>query len=603
MSEVSSGIREPARRYGNLREPKLPGFGRLSAGASLFLVLAAVVLMVLCLVSLVAGLVWAVVALVVVTPAAFPRADGYGRYEAWWRARRFSAAQRAGRTRLMQGVAGATPDGECRLPGVAATVQLSSQVDAHGRQFGLVHWPAADAYAVVLACSPAGFAGVDQEVCEDQVGQWAHWLGQLNTLEELVGATVVVETTPDSGQRLDRAMRRGRLPEVAPFVDAVEEQIRAGHQVGAPTLTCRVTLTLSARVSDDEQLDRHAFDTGIRGTRGKRGRRGEPRVVVRGTAEMAEQIGDLLPAWTGSLAATGAGAGVRPCTAQEIVDATRVAFDPSVAQDVEEAQLAAAAAAARRERISATSPGVTVGEPADDPRAAAVAAGTGLVWSQVGPTFHAAHQDRYEHDLSVSRTWQMRNPPVGVFYAETMRTVIAPHRDIPRKRVTFLFRPESPLASAQAADADVRKALFKATQGRRAKAGAQVELEAAQQTARQEAQGSPLVRVGILVTVTATQEVGDTAGPSRPGGARAGSGGQDLGEKLRRASRAVRSSLAAQARIGLRIPVGSQDMAFLTGLPLGLVPQQLARATGAAAGSAGAAASTSTTSRTSGGAA
>lgn len=44
-------------------------------------------------------------------------------------------------------------------------------------------------------------------------------------------------------------------------------------------------------------------------------------------------------------------------------------------------------------------------------------------------------------------------------------------------------------------------------------------------------------------------------------------------DEMRRASRAIRSGLSGQARIKLRLPRGSQDLAFLMALPLGLVPQ------------------------------
>jgi len=500
---VSTDSNGEAIRYGNLREPKMPGIGRLSFGASVFLVLAAVILMLLCLINIVVGIVWAVFAVAVALPTAFPTKDGYGRYQVMWRRRQAKASVRSKKNTLRQGMFGAVPDGACHLPGVAASTALSSHEDIHGRPYGLVHWPHADLYSVVLQAAPAGFAGLDKGVRDNAVAHWAGWLGQLNTVEEIVGAAVVVETVPDSGHRLERAMDRGRADEVPAFADLVQEQIQDSSRVGSPTLTCRITLTLSARVEDGEA------------------------VMVRPEAEMAEQIGDLLPSWTSSLGTTGAGTSVRPCTAQDITDFTRVAFDPSVADDVEEAQLAAAAG-----------DGV----------------GTGLTWAEVGPIFHEVHAQTYAHESTLSRTWQMRYPPRGVFFAETLQRMLEPHKDIARKRVALLYRPETPEASANAADADVKKANFKATQGNRAKAAAAVELEAAQVTARQEAQGSPLVRVGMAVTVSAFDQ-----------------------EALRRASRAVKSGLAAQARIGLRVPVGSQDMAFLTGLPLGLVPQEISR--------------------------
>ena len=129
--------------------------------------------------------------------------------------------------------------------------------------------------------------------------------------------------------------------------------------------------------------------------------------------------------------------------------------------------------------------------------------------------------------------------------------MLAPHKDVPRKRVTILYRPETPAASAAAAEGDVTKALFKASQGR-TKAIAQVELEAAQQTARQEAQGAPLLRTAVLVTATCDDDA-----------------------SLRRAARAVKGALAAKARLVLRTPSGAQDTAFLMALPLGMVPQTI----------------------------
>lgn len=501
-SSVSSTDRtDDAIRYGNLRAPGLPGLGRLSFGASIFLVFAAVILMILGLVNIVAAGVWAVLAVAIAAPAAFPTKDSYGRYELLGRRWKATMLRRSGKAELEQGLTGRVPDGQCRLPGVAAATQLSSHVDMHGRPFALIHWPHGNLYSVVIACAPAGFAGLDRDVKDNMVAHWAAWIGQLNTVEEIVGAAVVVETVPDSGQRLDRAMDRGRAEDsaVPPFARLVEDQLRSTLRVGSPTTGCWLTLTLTARAMDSDQG------------------------AVRSREDMADQIGDLIPGWTSSLAQTGAGTATRACTAQEVVDFTRVAFDPSVANDVEEARLAAAAGDGD---------------------------GTGLVWEQAGPISHHLESETYLHESTFSRTWQMRTPPRGVFFAETLQAMLSPHRDIPRKRVTQLFRPETPETSATAADADVRKATFKATQGSRVKAGAKSELRSAEVTADQEAQGSPLVRVGMLITVS----TGDEA-------------------SLRRASRAVKSGLAAQARIGLRIPRGSQDMAFLTGLPLGLVPQ------------------------------
>lgn len=504
-------------QFGNLLSPKLPGFGSLSMPATLFLVVAAAVTMLLSIISIWAVMVWVAISLVVLVPSLVPTRDGYGRYELLWRRLSHSRASSAGETVLRQGLVGAVPDGACRLPGLGAATELTSHVDGWGRPFGLLHYPDADLYACVLSCSPSGFAGLDQETRDSQAAHWAAWMAGLSAVEEIVGMAVVVETVPDSGQRLERAMERGRVGDehLTDFARQVEEEIHVASQVGSPTLTARLTITLTARVEED--LEKGS------------------RMWVRPLDDMANQFADLLPGWTTGLAPTGAGQSVRPATAQDITDATRVAFDPSVSLDVEEAQMAAAAARA-------------TGNPGWQ------ALGTGITWDQAGPIYAENLADVYVHEGHASRTLQMYKPPSGNFFAESLRPVLEQHKDIERKRVTMLFRPESPQASAAEAERQVKAARFKLTQSKYGKAAAEEEYNAAKVTAQQEAKGSPLVRIGILVTVSASDM------PS-----------------LRKATRTVRSTLAGAARISLRVPRGSQDYAFLASLPLGVVPHVTSR--------------------------
>ncbi|MBN9748648.1 hypothetical protein DMP23_47570 [Amycolatopsis sp. A1MSW2902] len=496
--------------YGNLLSPKLPGLGNLGFGSTMFAVFSAIVLIVLVAVLqlLVVAVVWLVISAAVLAPAAFPTKDGYGRYQMVWRRRMHARAEKTGRTALRQGLSGHVPDGECRLPGLAATTRLRTFRDVHGREFGLIVWPEQDLYTVVIEAFPSGFEGLDKATIDSYLAHWAAWLGRLNTVEEVAGAAVVVETVPDSGRRLLRAVRRGRVDNAPRLSRGVTDQILDSYHVGTPATTVRLTVTLSAIAP---------------------GAADEP---ARSEQEMADLIGDLLPTWTGSLDMTGAGTGARPCTGQEITDYVRVAFDPSVAELVEEAQL----------RSGEDGPG---------------GGGTGIEWAQAGPISAWNHWEHYAHESAVSRTWQMKEPPRGVFFAQTLHHMLAPHKDIARKRVALLYRPESPEASATASERDVKNARLKATQGRYAKAAASGDLEAAQRSTRQVAMGSPLIRVGMLVTVT----VRDAA-------------------ELARASRAVKTGLAGQARIALRLPKGAQDVSFLCSLPLGLVPQIALRAPG-----------------------
>lgn len=480
-------------RYGNLRQPKIPGLFGLSLPMTLFLVAAAPTILFLGMASLWWALIGVAIVLVVVIPSAVPTRDGWNRFGVLSRRARFARGRSRGRAVLSQGLLGHVPDGRCALPGVGAVTSLSTQTDALGRVYGLIQHPKSDLFTVVIQATPAGTGALDVSVKNDQVAQWASWLGELNKIEDLVGVSVVIETVPDSGQRLERALDRGRADAAPEFSQVVREQIRELYRTGSPTLTCRIALTLSGRVGSE---------------------RGKKRKLV----EVADEIGDLLPVWTAGLESTGAGSGVLPCTAENITDYIRTAYDPGAAEAIEEAQLS--------------------GE------------GTGIDWADVGPLQAVNEPKTYRHEGALSRTWQMREVPRGVFFAESLRALLAPSKDIARKRVCLLFRPESPAVSAHAAELDVKAARFKATQNRHAKAGASLELQAAEKSAQQEALGAPMIRVGLLVTITTFSE-----------------------DELRRADRTINAGLAPQARIALRCPTGSQDFNFAAGLPLGVVPQ------------------------------
>lgn len=494
MSTTAPGPEAAEIRYGNLRKPKLPGIGSLPAIPSALLLLGALMMMLFIFVfNIYVGATWMLLVLVAVGPEMVPTADGQGRYAKWIGGWRFRRSRKAQKTALVQGLTGAVPDGECRLPGVAAQVEVSTHRDVHGREFGLVEWTKTDLYAVVIQCYPPGLSGLDKEVIDQQVASWAAWMGQLNTIGDVAGASVVVETAPDSGQRLARSIDRGRDGAAPGYSARLAEEMKSSSQSGSPVVSVRVAVTFNATV-------RNEFD-------------GETRTSSR--EEMAAAIGDVLPTLTGSLSGTGAGTAAYPCTSQEITDFIRVAYDPGIAPLVEEA---------RHE------------------------GGTGLTWDQAGPATAMNHFDHYQHETALSRTWQMREAPRGMIFSKTLQDLLAPHRDVARKRVVLVYRPEKPSRSAQIAENDVTAARLRASQNPRTRAEHRLAVEAAEKTAEQEALGSPLIRVGLLVTVTVLDA-----------------------EDMDRASRVILATLAPQARLRMRLPRGAQDSAFVAALPLGMV--------------------------------
>lgn len=135
-----------------------------------------------------------------------------------------------------------------------------------------------------------------------------------------------------------------------------------------------------------------------------------------------------------------------------------------------------------------------------------------------------------------------------MFYDSTLSGLLAPHRDLTRKRVAILYRPQTPEQSATAVDRDVKNTTWSASEGKRVTARKGGEAAAALKTEQEEAAGASLVRFGIIVTAT----VLDPA-------------------LLPLARKTVMSSLAAPARLRLRSAKGSQDVAFAASLPIGLV--------------------------------
>ncbi|MDP9461633.1 MAG: hypothetical protein M3Q22_15760, partial [Actinomycetota bacterium] len=170
-----------------------------------------------------------------------------------------------------------------------------------------------------------------------------------------------------------------------------------------------------------------------------------------------------------------------------------------------------------------------------------------LRWQDVGPSFAEAHRDVYLHDGSVSVTWTMTMAPRGVVFSSVLGQLLAPHRELDRKRVTLVYRPVDPARSARIAEQDKRNAEFRTTATNRPSARAVAELRSTTATAEEEARGHNLINFGLLVTAT----VADAG---------------RLPDVM-----AALDNLAATARLQLRPAYGSQDSAFAAALPLGLV--------------------------------
>jgi hypothetical protein len=175
-----------------------------------------------------------------------------------------------------------------------------------------------------------------------------------------------------------------------------------------------------------------------------------------------------------------------------------------------------------------------------------------LSWDQVGPAAHHARWREYQHDDGHSVTWVMSKPPKGTITAQALARLLAPHPAVPVKRVTLHYRPWDLGSAAERIEADVNNAAWAVNNPTRGRVSAQArkQLNRAERTAEEEAEGAGLHNFTIVVTATVTDPT-----------------------HLREV-RAVVTSLSKGARLLMREAHGGQDSAFLFGLPLGLIPSK-----------------------------
>ena len=485
-----------ARTYGNWRRPAtagLMGLGSLGTGVMLGGLISMV--LVIMAAGLAAGLVVFVALVGALASVAVKDVHETSLLERLTTRAAHKLAVDRGATLYRAGPLGQVPWGTCQLPGLAAALKVSEHTDAYGRRFVLVSAPATRTYSVVFAADPDGAALVDQDQIDVWVANWGQWLADLGDEPGVEAAAVTIETAPDTGHRLAKQVQRMIDPNAPVFARQALEDIVATYPAGSSNLQAWVSVTFSA-------VDMS-------------GRR-------RGPEEMARDLAARLAGLTGTLTATGAGA-VRPVAASELCEMVRIAYDPVTAPVVAEAHVAGA--------------------------------GTELSWTDIGPAAHDATWDAYHHDSGWSVTWQMSGAPRGAVQSGVLARLLAPHRDIDRKRVTLLYRPIDPARAAAIVEADRRAAQFIAASSHKPTARSLLDTRSAETTAAEEAAGAGLVNFGLLVTATVTSR-----------------------DRLPEARAAV-DTLGATARLRFRPCYGAQDSAFAAALPLGIVlPKHLSSA-------------------------
>jgi hypothetical protein len=412
-----------------------------------------------------------------------------------------SAAQRIGprlayryaarsRGRLYRsGPIGRSGWGTYQLPGLLAPTRLIEAKDSYDRPFAIVAWPRLGHYAIVISCEPDGAGQVDQEQVDNWVAGWSAWLAGLGHEDGVVGASVTVETAPDTGYRLGAEVRHNTSPDAPAVARQMLAEVVESYPRGAAQVKAWVTLTFSSQTRSGRRAD---------------------------VDEMTLELATRLPNLTQGLASTGAGH-ARPTTAQELCEVIRIAYDPASATVIDEAK--------------------------------AMGQRTELRWSDVGPAAHQSFWDKYRHDAAWSVTWAMTIAPRGEVYETVLQPLLAPHKAVARKRVTILYKVLDPGLAARIVEADMRSSSFRVNSTDRPSARLQHDQAAAEKTRQEEARGAGLIDFGMLVTATVTDP-----------------------DALPDAVAAI-DRLGSQSRMSLRAVYGSQDSAFATALPLGIVPE------------------------------
>ena len=476
-----------ARSYGNWRRPRKAGLGSFGLIGTVGVFGGLVVVLLASMISMQAALVVAVPIVAVVGPLAIRTPDGRNVYNVMSLRIGWSHRKSKRQHLYVSGPLSARPGGRFRPPGMLSRTTMLEGRDPYDRPFGVLYHRHRNLYTIVLGCEPDGGSLVDPDQVDIWVAMWGDWLSRLAHEPGLRGASVIVETAPDPGTRLATEVLNRISPDAPPAARAVMEEVVERYPDASSEMNTYITLTY-----------------GLPG--------GQKRAKEEVLTDLALRIHGLI----GGLVSAGAGA-AEPLSAERIAEVVRVAYDPAVAADVLEVR-------ARH-------------------------GGTGLEWADSGPSATVETVNAYQHDSGVSRSWLLTLAPRGTVRSGVLRTLLDPAPSIRRKRVALLYRPIDPATSARIVEADRRAAQFMANSTRGlVRARAASEVEAAEQTASEEAAGAGLVEFSMVVTITV-----------------------DSAADVDDANVTMRNLLGA-TRLAMRPADRMQAAAFSCALPVGLLP-------------------------------
>lgn len=485
MTATAESVKTPT--YGNWRRPRKAGLGSLGLVGTVGTFGGLVLVLLTSLISLNSAIVVGIPLALFLAPLAFRTQDGRNLYN--------MAAVRIGWLRrkakrqhlYVSGPLSARPGGRFRPPGLLSKVTMLDGRDPYDRPFGVLHHGYRNLYTVVISCEPDGGSLVDPDQVDTWVALWGEWLSRLAHEPGLRGASVVVETAPDPGTRLATEVLGRISPDAPPAARAVMEEVVDDYPEASSEMNTYITLTYA--VPGGQRRDKE---------------------------EVMTDLALRLPGLLNGLVAAGGG-WAEPLSAERVAEVVRVAYDPAVAPEV-------------------------LGVRAQHGY-------TGLEWADAGPVAATETVTYYQHDSGVSRSWLLTIAPRGTVRSGVLRSLLDPALGIRRKRVAIVYRPIDPATSARIVESDRRSAQFMANSTRGlVRARALSEIEAAEQTATEEASGAGLVEFSMVVTLTV-----------------------DSAADIPDANVAMRNLLGA-TRIAMRPADRMQAAAFSCALPVGILP-------------------------------
>jgi hypothetical protein len=297
------------------------------------------------------------------------------------------------------------------------------------------------------------------------------------------------------------------------LADYVTKRVAPNAPASARRVLAQLVETSPSAAADVETRVSITFDPAHSPTR--------PRSLDESVAE----IGRTLPGLADSLGSCGLTVLGR-ATARELTAAVRTAYDPWTRGDV--ARLVGGEDQATVDRY--------------------------LDWDTAGPVAAEEHYDHYQHDSGWSVSWAWHEAPRAQVHADVLSRLLAPG-PYP-KRVSLVYRPFSAGQAANIVEREVNAAAFRdalrAAQKRDENARDRTDKERALRAAQEEAAGAGVGLMSLFVTVTVTDKA-------------------ELGRAI-----ADVESRAEVAKIRLRRLWASQAAGFMTTLPCGICPPQLA---------------------------